>query len=487
MKITNSKPEAIILSAVRQYVNFLAPTYGPAGKKILIIESEFSHKAVDDGRMSSQAFEIKDELENAVVQYIKETTEKTYQRVKDGTTTSALIMGAIVEEAFKDIDNELKDTDSCGIVLELKKGLEEAVKKIEKSSKEIKTKEELHAIALNSFNDEAMAKLVSTLVLEVGKEGIIAIEDSQGMETECEVVQGLELAKGYASPYLINTQNNRTIIKNPLLLLVNHRIETFNEIVPILKQALEAKRQIAIIAEGFGEGTMTSIITRKFMSQGNFNPLLIETPGYGADKLETLKDIAVITGGKVVDKQYTLENITLNDLGQADSIDASKDKTIILGGKGKKTELNAHIETLKVPNANKYEQEKLTKRIAALTGGIAVLKVGAHTENEQKWLKAKLENAVNATQLAFKEGVVAGGGKTYDSLKTSSEILNVALKAPRKQLEKNGKAYLDDKVVDPTGVLVAGLETAVSIASGLITMGGISVPKRKYDESGNAL
>ncbi len=482
MKLTTNSPQKVILSAVRQYVDFLAPTYGPTGKKILIVENEMNHKAVDDGRMSSQAFEIRDEFENAVVKYIKETTEKTYQRVKDGTTTSALLMGAIIEEAFKNVDNELVETDYHGLTLSLRKGLEEAVKKIEASGKKIKTKEELYDIALNSFNSEPIAKLVADTVFKIGKDGVIAIEDSQAMDTTVEIVQGLELNKGFASPYLINTQHNHVIVKNPLVLLVNKRIELFNEVVPVLKQVMEAKRQIVIVAEGFGEGLINSVIAQKFMSQGNFNPLLIETPGYG-DKLESLKDISVITGANIVDKALTLDKVTMDDLGQVESVDSTKDKTTILGGK--KADLKAYVENLKGTANDKFAQEKLDKRIASLLGGIAVIKVGAYTENEQKYIKAKLENCVNATQLAFKEGVTAGAGKTYESIKTSSELLNNALKAPRKQLEKNGKAYLDDNVVDPTGVLIAGLETAVSIASGLITMGGISTEQRKRDKDGN--
>lgn len=487
MKINTTKPERIILSAVRQYRDFLAPTYGPLGKKVLIVENEFNHKAVDDGRQSAQSLEFRDEFENAVLQYIKETTEKTYQRVKDGTTTSALIMAAIIEEVFKDLDNELKVIDTNKISLELKNGLEEAIKKIKAKGKDIKTKDELYAISLNSFNNEDIAKLIADTVHKIGKDGVIAVEDSKGMETTCEVVQGLEIARGYASPFLINVDNTKVSLKNPLILLVNKKLETFAEIAPILREVIEAKRQVAIFAEGFSEGVINSVIAHKFMSQGNFNPLLVESAGFGDNKLDSLVDIGVLTGAKVAEVQggVSLDKLTLNDLGLADSVEATKDKTTILGGKGKKADLNAHIEILRKPVENKFEQEKLHKRIAQLTGGIAVLRVGAYTENEQKSLKSKIDNAKEATQLAFRDGVVQGAGLTYSGIKTSSEILNNALKAPRFQLELNGKTALRDDVLDPTGVLVAALETAVSIACGLITMGGISTNKRKLDKDGN--
>ncbi len=479
MKLIHTHPEKTILSVVKKYVEYIAPTYGPAGKKILIINSEFSHEAVDDGKRASQAFEIENEFENAVAQYIKETTQKGI----DGTTTAGLIMGNIVLEVFKDLDDELKTHDFHGLALGLRKGLEEAVEKITKASKKIKTKEELYAIALNSYKNEEIAKLIADTVFKIGKDGVMAIEDSQTTSTTCEVVQGLEINKGYLSPYLINNEDRtKVVLKNPVVLLINKRVEQFAEIVPILKQI--GQRPITIIAEGFSEGVLNSVIAQRFVSQGNFSPLLLETPN--GDKLESLRDIGVIVGANVMDgKVLTLDKATLNDLGEAQTIEATKDKTKILGGKGGKPSLSAYIERLKIPNDNKFEQDKLNKRIAQLLGGIAVIKVGAYTDNELKGMKTKVENAVKSTQLAFKSGVVSGAGKALADIKTSSELLNEALKAPRKQLELNGKQYLDEDTTDPTEVVTIALTTAVSIAEGLITMGGISVPKRKKDKDGD--
>lgn len=478
MKLTTSKPEKIILSAVKKYVEFIAPTYGPAGKKTLIIQNEFMQEAVDDGKRSSQAFELEDEFENAIVQYIKETTQKG----KDGTTTAGLIMGNIILEAFKDLGDELKDKDYHGLALSLKKGLQEIVKKLGTSvSKKIKTKDELYAIAYNSYNNTHIAKLISDTIYQIGKDGVLAIEDSRSTETTVEVVNGLEVGKGYNSPYLIN-EEDKVSLTNPDILLVNKKINLFNEVAPIIKLSLEAGvKDFVIIAEGFGDDVINKCIAHKMM--GGFRPLLIETPA--GDKMDNLLDIGIIVGAKVVDdKTIKLVDVNRTHLGSCELIKATKDKTTILGGVGKPKDYITQLKTLLEKSTNNFEKDKLTQRIAILSGGVAVIKVGAYTENEQKSIKTKVENAINSTQIAFKGGVVPGAGKALLDIKTSSELLNEALKAPRKQLELNGKKYLDENTVDPTDVLITALESAVSIASGLLEIGGISVPKRekKKDE-----
>lgn len=482
MKLTLSKPEQTILKAVKKYVEFIAPTYGPAGKKILIIKSEFDHEAVDDGKRASQNFEIENEFENAVVQYIRETTEKG----KDGTTTAGLIMGNIVLEAFKDLDDVLKVKDFHGLAVGLRKGLDEAVKQITKASKKIKTKEELYAIAHNSYNNEEVAKLVADTIFKIGKDGVLAVEDSKGTDTTVEIVNGLELTKGYVSPYFINVDtNDRVVLNNPLVLVVNKKINLFAELVPILKHLADAQvRDLVIIADGFGEDVINKFIFYKI--QGGLRPLLIEAPGFG-DKTETLQDIAMVVGATLVDdKVLKLDQVIKESLGTCDTITSLKDKTTILGGAGK---IKGYVERLRLQldKADTHTKDKLLKRIATLSGGIAVIRVGAYTENEQKGIKAKVENAVNATQIAFRDGVVPGAGKVLADIKTSSTLLNDALKAPRKQLEDNGIKYLDENTVDPTGVVITAIETAISIAIGLITLGGISVPRRKRDKDGDLI
>ena len=473
MKLTSSKPQEVILSAVKKYVEFIAPTYGPAGKKVLIIHNEFTHEAVDDGKRSSMAFEIQDELENAIIQFIKETTQKG----KDGTTTAGLIMGNIILEAFKDLNNDFSNTDYHGMALSLKKGLDEAIKAVSKASRKIKTKDELYAIAYNSYNNETIAKLVADTIFTIGKDGVLSVEDSKGTDTTVEVVSGLEIPKGYASPYLVN-QEDKVVLDSPAILLVNKKINLFSEIALILKDTVaQGIKDITIIAEGFGDDVIIKCLG--YRMQGIFRPLLIETPGYG-DRLENLQDIGCIIGAKVVDdKLLTLKDVKPEHLGKCDIIKATKDKTIILGGQGKTKDYISTLKTQLEASTNNFEKDKLTKRIAVLSGGVAVIKVGAYTENEQKGIKTKVENAVNSTQIAYKGGVIPGAGKCLLDINTSSELLNHALKAPRKQLELNGAKYLNENTVDPTDVVITALESAISIAYGLLTIGGISVPKRE--------
>lgn len=490
MKIINSNPEAVILSAVQKYINFIAPTYGPAGKKILIVQNEFNHEAVDDGKRASASFEIENEFENAVAQYIKETTLKG----KDGTTTAVLLMGNIVGEAFKDLDDELRNNDYHGMALALRRGLDEAIKKIQKASKQIKTKDELYAVAYNSYKNPEIAELIADTVFKIGKDGVMAIEDSQTTTTSVEVVNGLEINKGYLSPYFItDLETERVVLSEPKFLLVNKKINSLMEILPLfttMQATPQGNRPVfdttspVVIAEGFGEELVNKLIMLR--ATGQLSPLLIEIP-HSSNKLETLKDIAVIIGAKAIDnKVTTLEQADKTYLGSATSLTSTKDKTKILGGAGKKGEIKEYVETIKALNpTNPHEKDQQTKRVAQLSGGIAVIKLGAYTDNELKSKKTKVENAINSAQLAFKGGVVPGAGKMFLDIETSSDLLNKALKAPRKQLELNGKQYLDENTTDPTEVLITALTTAVSIAEGLITMGGISANKRKRDMNGN--
>lgn len=488
MKITHSRPEKVILSAVQKYVEFIAPTYGPAGKKILIVKSDFDHEAVDDGKRSSDAFELQDEFENAIIQYIKETTQKG----KDGTTTAVLLMGNIVVEALKDIDNELGNRDYHGMALALRRGLDEAIKKVQKASKQIKTKEELYTVAYNSYKNPDIAELIADTVFKIGKDGVIAIEESQTTSTTVEIVNGVELNKGFISSYFI-TEGEQVSLKDCKILLVNKKVNSLMEIVPIfttMKNGPQGSMPVfdtrtpVIIADSFGEDLINKFIVLK--ATGQLTPLLIETP-HSANKLEALKDIGVIVGAKVIDdKLLTLDKADKDVLGSVDSIVTTKDKTKIIGGAGKKGEIKEYVDALKaIEPVNVHEKDTQTRRVAQLLGGIAVIKLGAYTDNELKGMKTKVENAINSAQLAFKGGVVPGAGKTFLDIKTSSDLLNEAFKAPREQLEKNGIQYLDENTTDPTEVLTTALTTAVSIAEGLITIGGISTSQRKRDKDGN--
>lgn len=482
MKIVNKNSE-IVGYVVREFVDLLAKTYGPAGKTVLI-QDGIDIRAVDDGKQVAKHYELDNEFENAVIAYIREATEKTDSRVGDGTTTSAIIMGGIVAEVLK--ENPLLMQNPHGAMVELQAAVKEAVKYIEDNAKEVKDKKDLYRVALNSYNNEEVAKLIADTLFEIGPDGVISVEDSPITKTEMEVVPGMELDKGYLTPYLINHGNDKVVLKNVRVILVNKRVDSLKELVPILQQILAAgQKEFLIVAEGFGEEVVAASILNKL--QGHAKPLLVENPAYGDKKFELLKDLAVITGATIVDpKVNSLETLKATELGFAGTVTARKDNTVIANGGGKKADIGKRVDELKdelSKATNDYEKSRLEKRIASLLGGVAVMRVGADTENEQKTKKLKVEDSVNATKIAFKFGIVPGAGRTFEKIETSSKVLNNALKSPRKRLEDNGKEFLDEKVFDPAGVLIAALETAVSIACGLIKMGGIIATKREEKEN----
>lgn len=483
MKIATTNALKTISNALTKYTDLISPTYGPAGKKVLIAHNEFNIKAVDDGFEASKEFEIEDEFENAVIQYIRESTRKTNERAGDGTTTAGLLTNAIFREALGDQDSPLVTLKKNyhQEVRDIEKGIKEAVTYIKDKAKKVKTKDELYKIAYNSYNNEEIAELISSTLFKIGENGLLAIGDSQTAQTEIEMVEGLEIEKGYASPYFVNSENEKAIVLDCQVITIQSRVELFTDILPFLQKS---NKRVLIVAEGFGEDALNKAIITKF--QGGLSPIFIETPGFGENKLENLKNIAIITGSIIIDPKVTkTADVTESYFGEAKKVISTKDKTTIIGGKGSKVEINQRAQQLteKLEQMTAvYEKEALKKHIASLKGGMAFIKVGANTENEQKAIKAKVEDSVNATKLAFKDGIVKGGGKTYAEIKTSSDILNRALKAPLNQLIENGQEYLDDNVTDPAGVLIAALETGGSIACGLLEMGGIITTKREKKE-----
>jgi len=435
MKITQTRPLNTIRRAIDNYLELISSTYGPAGKKVLIAHSEFNIKAVDDGFEASKEFELDDEFQNAVVMYIKEATKKTNERAGDGTTTAGILMGSIFKETIGDQESLLTKvkTNYYTEVKEIEKAVKEAVAHIKDKAKKIKTKQELYKIAYNSYNNEETATLISETLFKIGENGLLAIGDSQTSETMVEMVEGLELEKGYVSPYFINTDKEEAIITDAIVIPIVGRVESFNEILPLLQNVAKVNKKILIVAEGFGEDALNKSILLRI--QGQLSPILIETPGFGENKLENLKDIAIVTDTKIIDPKIDkiTDLIDIDTLGKAKKIVSRKDKTLIIGGAGRKVDINNRVEQLTEKMGNMkavYEKEQLAKHIASLKGGMALIKVGANTENEQRAIKAKVEDSVNATKLAFKDGIVKGGGKTYAEIKTSSEILNRALKAP---------------------------------------------------------
>ena len=474
----------VVLSATEKYYNYVAPTYGPVGKSVLIDEG-YSLRAVDDGKIASQSFELDDECENAIIKYIRQAANKTDDRVGDGTTTAAVITTSLVKEILEHKDFSVAKSVPKEVA-SIQKGLLEAIKKIRKESKKVKTKNELYEVAFNSFNDKETATLVSETLFELGKDAFISVEDSQGTTMEKEVVSGLQIEKGFASPYLITSERGHCEIASPAVLLVNKKIDSFDSLVKLLTPMVNTgKKDIVVVADGFSDDVIRNTIVSKI--QGLIRPLLVDIPGFGTGKAHVLKDICAIVGGRVVDPQGgdDIAASSVEWFGSAELVRSDRNITTFLNGGGSQKERQSRVSELQrdlEAAASPMEIERIKKRIAQLSGGVAIIRVGALTEHEQKTKRAKVDDAVNATTVAFRGGLSLGGGMTFSNIETSSETLNKALKLPRELLEKNGKEFLSDGVYDPTEVLIAALETAVSTASGLVMLSGVNAIKDKEEE-----
>lgn len=494
---TDNAPFPIIMKAVNKLVDMVAPTFGPAGNKV-IISKDISKVVIDDGVMIAKDFQLEDDFENAVVGIIKDVAVKTNDRVGDGTTSSLIMLRAI-----------MKGIESAGnintrqISNELKIAVEEAKNQLLAKAKKISKVEDLEKVARISFDDPEIAKVIAGLIHKIGFEGVVAVQDSNTMAVTSEIVEGFDFDKGYISPYMVtNTERLEADLQDPVILITDYRLSIASEIIPIFEKLIGAgHKNIVIVADDVSGDVLATAIINK--AQGTFTTLCIQTPGYDSDKADFLNDLAVVTGGTVISKEkgMKLEDFQMNMLGRASRVVSKQTQTVVIGGKGKKSEINTQAFQVKVlqEKATGYKLEQLHKRAAKLLDGVAVIKVGAPTEHEMRALRYKIEDAVNAVKVALKSGIVAGGGLSLARLKTGSVLLNKALQEPHKQLLENSQAespvigehqawnavtgeigdYMKVGVVDPVDVLIAGIESAVSIAILLITTKGIIVEAKE--------
>lgn len=494
----------VIKSAVNKMCDLIKPTYGPASNKV-IIDKQIYRMAVDDGVQIARDLELPDPKENAVVKLVREAAVKTNDRVGDGTTSSLIILQALVNEVAR-----RSKVDGRKIELELKRGLEEVKEQLKKSAKPIKTKEDLKKVALVSFDNEEIASMIADLYHKLGKEGIITIDKSPTMETIVELTDGLKIDNGYISPYMVtNPDRMESVLEKPYILLTDYRLTEVNDILPIMdKLVKENKRELVLIAENVEQSALATIIVNKM--QGKFLVVAVNAPT-GDDRTNFLEDLALLTGAKVFSEQKgdKLELAEITDLGKAERFICRREESIVVdpkGDKGQVMEATANLQKSIENEKDEKKKKQIAERLARFTNSLAVIKVGAATENEQKALKYKVEDAVHATKAALKNGVVCGAGLSLARLETSSPLLNEALKYPARQLMENmdldeSVAFALDEghamnvvtgecgpfmaigVVDPVDVLLAGVESAVSIASILITSSGIIVEHEKNGDT----
>lgn len=515
---------------VDKIANAVKVTLGPKGRNVVLDRGYGYPVITKDGVTVAKEIELKDRFENVGAELIKEVASKTNDIAGDGTTTATVLAQALVAEGFSAVNSGANP-------LALKRGMEKAlnwvVDYLDKKKQKV-TGEKVKEVASISANDEVIGKMIADVFNQVGKDGVVTVEESQSAEMSKEMVEGLQIDKGYVSPYMItNTERMEASYNDVQILITDRKISSIQDIVPLLEKISKSgRRELMIIAEDVDGDALTTLIVNKL--KGNFSCLAIKAPGFGDRKKEMLEDIAIITGGQVIseEKGMKLEAVELNMLGGARKMVASKDSATIIGGKGKKAEIDKRVAQLKSQIAkatSEFDREKLQERMAKLAGGVAVIKVGATTETEMKEKKFRIEDAVNATRAALEEGIVAGGGVALfeaakelsaKSIKGMAEfgdeakglaVIKAALEKPVRAIAENaGKdsnevitklfasengiglnaatgEYVDmikAGIIDPLKVVRTSLMNAVSVASMILTTEAVitDIPEEKKDK-----
>ncbi len=508
---------AKLKKGVDTVANAVRVTLGPKGRNVALGKSWGGPTITNDGVSIAKEISLADKFEDMGAAIVKEVATKTNDKAGDGTTTAVVLTQAIINEGFK-------KTSMGANSMMVRRGIEaaakDAVEEIKKLAKPVKNKAEVRQVATISAESAELGETIADIVEKVGKDGVVTVEESQSFGIESDFVEGMEFDKGYVSAYMMtNPERMEAEVKDAPILITDKKISAVKDILPLLeKVAQSGKRDLVIIADDVDGEALATFVVNKL--KGVFNVLAVKAPGYGDRKKEMLSDIAVTVGGHVVseDLGLTLEKVEIGQLGRAARVIATKDSTTIVGGKGKKSDIEKRVDQLKTQLENtdsKFDKEKLQERIAKLSGGVAVLRVGAATETEMKYLKDKIEDAVNATKAAIAEGIVPGGGATLakvsakisknlekaakdggDEFAAGYSILVQSLTAPFRQIVRNAgredemvllaevsganmKGFnaateeivdmIEAGVIDPAKVTRSGVENAASAAAVLLT------------------
>ena len=436
-------------AGVDKLARAVVTTLGPKGRNVGIDKNWGVPQVIHDGVSIAKEIELEDKFENMGAQLVKEAASKTNDVAGDGTTTSTLLAQAIIEAGMRVISTGVNP-------MTLRKGLEKAseasISEIKKLSKKVSTKEEKAQVAINSAQDVEIGNLIAEAMEKVGNDGVITVEESRGLELELNYKEGMQFDKGYISPYFItNPERMEALLENPYFLITDSKISSIQEILPLLEQLMKVSKNLVIIADDIEGDALTTLVVNKI--RGTFNPVAIKAPGFGDRRKEMLEDLAALTGATVISTETgkKLDAASMEDLGRAEKISVSKDETVIVGGHGEKKKVKERISLIKKQletSESDYDKEKLSERIAKLSGGVAVISVGANTEAELKEKKLRVEDAVNATKAAVEEGIVAGGGVTL--LRIRKAIDNLKLEGE----EKVGASILRDALEKPLRVIV---------------------------------
>ncbi len=501
-------------------------TLGPKGRNVVLDKGFGSPTITNDGVTIAKEIELEDKVENLGAEIVKEVAEKANEAAGDGTTTAVVLAQAIIAEGLK---NVAAGANPLALRRGIEKGVEKVVEALKGMAKPISTKEEMAQVATISAEDSEIGNLIAEAMSEVGKDGVITVEESKTMGTQKEIVRGLQFDRGYISSYMVtNAERMEAVYEDPYILITDKKLSSIQEIVPVLEKIVQAgKKELIIIADEVDGEALATLIVNKL--RGIFNALAIKTPGFGDRRKETLQDIATVTGATVISEEVglKLENIELNQLGTARRVVATKENTTIVEGKGDKGAIDARINQIRKEmekSDSDFDKEKLQERLAKLAGGVAVIKVGAATEVEQKGKQHKVEDALAATKAAVEEGIVLGGGvallkaiKSLDELKLENEeatainILKRALESPIRQIAENAgedgavvaqkvkenedgigfnaqtmqyEDLMQAGIVDPKKVVRSALQNAASAASMLLTTEVVVAEKPEEKERG---
>ena len=501
-----------LAAGVDAVANTVKVTLGPKGRNVVLDKSFGSPLITNDGVSIAKEIDLKDPYENMGAQLVREVASKTNDVAGDGTTTATVLAQAIVTEGLKNLE-----AGANPIILRkgIKKVVEAAVESIQKQSSKVKGKDQIAKVAGISAGDSAVGEMVADAMEKVSKDGVITIEESKTMQTELDLVEGMEFDRGYISAYMsTDMEKMEANLDDPYILITDKKISNIQDILPLLEQVVKTGAKLLIIAEDIEGEALTTLIVNKL--RGTFNVVAVKAPGYGDRRKEMLKDIAILTGGEVISEEVGLDlkDATIEQCGRAKSVKVSKDKTTLVEGLGKKKEISDRIAQIRgqiEATTSDFDKEKLQERLAKLSGGVAVIRVGAATETEMKEAKLRMEDALNATRAAVEEGVIAGGGSAYihaqsavekvvDKLdgdeKTGAKIVLKALEAPMYTIAYNAglegavivnkvkeskqnfgfDAYkeeyvnmMDAGIIDPAKVARTALQNAASVAASLLT------------------
>ena len=459
-------------AGVDQLANTVKITLGPKGRNVLINKTFGSPLITNDGVSIAREIELEDAVENMGAQVVKEVASKTNDVAGDGTTTATLLAQIIIKEGFKNVAAGANP-------MELKKGIqgavEVAVEEIGKIAHPVEKKEEIAQVASVSAADLAVGELIAEAMEKVGRDGVITVEESKSLGTVLDVVEGMQFDRGYLSPYMVSDAEKMVAnMENPFILVTDKKISNIQEMIPLLEQVMKVGRKLLVIAEDVEGEALATLVVNKL--RGVVDVVAVKAPGYGERRKAMLEDIAILTGATVIatDLGYELRECTLDMLGSAATVKVDKENTVIVGGAGAKEDVKARVVSLKTQveeSTSEFDKEKLQERLAKLSGGVAVLKVGAATETELKEKKLRIEDALNATKAAVEEGIVSGGGVALvntipavaayvetlsGDVKTGAAIIKRALEEPVRQIAENagleGSVVVAEVKKSPVGV-----------------------------------